>query len=488
MAPTDVAEIITKRSLSLRLIVSAFALIILAFLGSSAVAELSALGIDRAARDMVTKALPSIERLASARARLRNFEVVADELAEATTDEHRSTEQAALMRARLDLDQELLRYLEMPSSPEERLLFAGVQQKLSMLDGVLERLIDAVEHDELAAAAALSNQELRDVVAALHGDLAKLASFNASEANRSAIDVASIRARALRLTFALDAACVLFAGIMIFLVARAERRHRELVRTHQEVLQARTTELEMFAQRVAHDLLSPLMPVSLSLGQIKQHASNNPRVCEAISRAETGLQRSRDIVEALYQFARSGAQPKPGSLASVPQIVADVVETVGSSYPSVSMTTAGSEPVDAACDPGVLTSILSNLVENAAKFSRDSIAKMVGIRYRAAGSMVRVEVEDSGGGLEPGLEEKVFEPYVRGVRSAKGLGLGLATVKRLVMAHGGHAGVVSKRGAGCTFWVELPRPPARESAPEVSEASSAQEAALPTHADPRRSH
>lgn len=53
---------------------------------------------------------------------------------------------------------------------------------------------------------------------------------------------------------------------------------------------------------------------------------------------------------------------------------------------------------------------------------------------------------------------RVFEPYFRGqAGGAEGLGLGLATVKKLAEGHGGRVGVTSERGKGSTFWFELPR-------------------------------
>lgn len=69
-----------------------------------------------------------------------------------------------------------------------------------------------------------------------------------------------------------------------------------------------------------------------------------------------------------------------------------------------------------------------------------------------------MEVEDSGPGISPELVGDIFQPYVRGPTNVKeGLGLGLATVKRLCETHGGRVGVRSVVGRGSIFWVELPR-------------------------------
>ena len=88
---------------------------------------------------------------------------------------------------------------------------------------------------------------------------------------------------------------------------------------------------------------------------------------------------------------------------------------------------------------------------------------------KARDAIVCVEIEDNGPGLPPGAEERVFEPFRRLAQSSQpGIGLGLATVKKLVEAYQGRVGVSSRLGRGSTFWFELPR--ARAGGLAVSEA------------------
>jgi signal transduction histidine kinase len=84
------------------------------------------------------------------------------------------------------------------------------------------------------------------------------------------------------------------------------------------------------------------------------------------------------------------------------------------------------------------------------------------VRVAVRGAVTRFEVDDNGPGLPENLEEHVFEAWVKSDKSS-GLGLGLATVKRLVESAGGRLGVASSPGKGSCFWVELPR--ARAGAP-----------------------
>jgi signal transduction histidine kinase len=104
-----------------------------------------------------------------------------------------------------------------------------------------------------------------------------------------------------------------------------------------------------------------------------------------------------------------------------------------------------------ACGPGVLISIATNLVSNAMKFIGDAPIRRVTISAKAVGNDVLLEVKDTGPGFAPDLREKVFQPHVRGASTESGFGLGLATVKRLVEAHGGGVGVeASQEGDACS--------------------------------------
>ena len=81
----------------------------------------------------------------------------------------------------------------------------------------------------------------------------------------------------------------------------------------------------------------------------------------------------------------------------------------------------------------------------------------VHVRIEPRHDCVRFEVEDTGPGLPPELVSHAFDPYVRGAGTSEpGLGLGLATVRRLVEGHFGRYGVVSRPGEGALFWFELP--------------------------------
>jgi signal transduction histidine kinase len=115
--------------------------------------------------------------------------------------------------------------------------------------------------------------------------------------------------------------------------------------------------------------------------------------------------------------------------------------------------------VDAAleieADERLLTTALSNLVQNAIKFSR--AGGHVVMRARAIDGESVIEVEDECGGLPPGKEEELFAPFVQKGSDRRGLGLGLSVTREAIEAHGGHLSVTNLPGKGCIFSVSVRR-------------------------------
>jgi len=109
-------------------------------------------------------------------------------------------------------------------------------------------------------------------------------------------------------------------------------------------------------------------------------------------------------------------------------------------------------------DPQRLGQALLNLVRNAAEHAAGD--GPVHLRATAEPTSLLFEVADRGGGLPPGQEEKLFEPFTTGPpgpSGSTGTGLGLAIVRGIARAHGGEAGVVNRPGLGATFWIRIPR-------------------------------
>ena len=106
-------------------------------------------------------------------------------------------------------------------------------------------------------------------------------------------------------------------------------------------------------------------------------------------------------------------------------------------------------------DRQMLGSAVSNLLQNAFKFSRRN--GVVTLTARAADDRVLIEVEDACGGLPDGKVEELFHPFKKSSKNRSGLGLGLSISRRAVEANDGTLTVRNVEGRGCVFTIDLPR-------------------------------
>ncbi len=100
---------------------------------------------------------------------------------------------------------------------------------------------------------------------------------------------------------------------------------------------------------------------------------------------------------------------------------------------------------------------MMNLIGNAVKFVTGRSRREVRISARRVGSDCRVTISDTGPGIPEGWRTKIFEPFVRVPGTVEpGSGIGLATVNRIVRAHGGDVEVTANGKEGVVFVVRLP--------------------------------
>jgi signal transduction histidine kinase len=113
------------------------------------------------------------------------------------------------------------------------------------------------------------------------------------------------------------------------------------------------------------------------------------------------------------------------------------------------------DDVSVHADRQILTSVVSNMLQNAFKFTHPK--GQVLLRAHASVDRVLIDVEDQCGGLPPGKVEELFRPYEQRGTDRTGLGLGLSICHRGAQANDGSIRVVNHPGAGCVFTIDLPR-------------------------------
>jgi signal transduction histidine kinase len=452
-----------------------FIAIVVTFVAATAFSQWRLAALDRASLDIAENAAPSIERLASARGEMRRLQGLVREYVESKAAGE-PVDVRRVEESRRSLDRSIEEYLALPVFPGEHELWADILRSKDTLNRAVTSCIGDADRGDLTMATAVFRNELSNSVDDLGSAITRDVEFNAAHSRDLAVQIERLRGRATYLAFVLDAACVLLTISGAIELRRGIRAHAALSDQHQRLLEERASELEQFAGTVAHDILSPLGAVGLSL-QLAASKDDEQSRARLASRGMAALDRVKSLVHGLLEFARAGAKPDSSARTDVARTIADLVEHLGAEATKAGVELVARADVtgDVCCNAGVLMSLVGNLGRNALKYIGDGPDRRVEIRALDRAELVRVEVHDNGPGLPPGLEAHVFEPYVRGARATQpGIGLGLATVKRLAVAHRGTCGVDSVVGEGCTFWFELPKAgPADRSAAPIENATAA---------------
>jgi len=224
-----------------------------------------------------------------------------------------------------------------------------------------------------------------------------------------------------------------------------------------------------FIANVSHDLKTPLTSIQgYSQALLDGTASTPERQQRAALVISQEAQRLSNLVEEVIDLARleSGRLTLHLQPMDVNDMVTDVVEAFAPRSEAAHVRLVWTPPASAltvTADGDRLRRALSNLVDNALKHTpQDGTVTLAVERLAArAGSsaQVQVSVTDSGPGIAPEEQRRIFERFYRVDRARsgrEGSGLGLAIVKDIVEAHGGSVGVESIVGNGSRFWFTLP--------------------------------
>ena len=390
-----------------------------------------------------TNGVPSVRYAAAARTHLREYREAASAF---MFDGGGARARDELRRSRLALETAIVGEFTTPEYPGEREVEVRAAAVLTELEDTERTLQPSQSLDETWH----RFQALQAAADRLDGELVGLEDHNAAFLQSDVSMVVARERSARSFVLLLDGISILLAATITLIMVR-------LLRRYVQTIESRNRELEMFSARVAHDVIGPLATVSLALEVARGDLRDERKVRMTVA-ALSALKRSRAVVDALLDFARAGGGRRPDARAPVRLVLEGVFEDAGpaAERARIELSYESFPDCEVACEPGVLTVLLSNLINNAIKFMGDSPIRKIVVRVRAGG-MVSFDVEDTGPGFPDSLTPTIFDPYARASSRAPGLGLGLATVKRLVEAHGGKVGVVPRREGQCTrFWFELP--------------------------------
>lgn len=232
-----------------------------------------------------------------------------------------------------------------------------------------------------------------------------------------------------------------------------------------------------FLATISHELRTPLNALtgyaSLMLEGIPEPLPEGSRTY--VERISLSAQHLIQLIEEILTFSRleTGRETVSAARVDVADLVAEVraiIEPLVADKRLQLVLDAPEEGLQLETDPRKLRQILLNLLDNAVKFTDEGE-----VRFRAAreGEEAVFEVQDSGIGIDPANQERIFTPFWQveqsSTRSVGGTGLGLSVTHRLVELLGGSITLESAPGQGALFRVRLPLDRSTASSPPVAE-------------------
>jgi signal transduction histidine kinase len=242
-----------------------------------------------------------------------------------------------------------------------------------------------------------------------------------------------------------------------------ERANAELERRVEErttELRRANVELEAFAYSASHDLRTPLRAIDGHAAMLAH--DEGPRLSEA---ARLSIQRIRmstlgmaELVDRMLALARVGRSELRAEALDLTALARAAVDELRSADPTHCVEFVAPAVLPARGDPTLVRIALSNLLENAWKFTHGRPAPRVevGSELRPEGECVYF-VRDNGVGFSPELASKLFRPFQRLHRSDQfgGSGIGTAIVARAIERHGGRVWAEAEEGRGASFYFTL---------------------------------
>ncbi|MBN2450657.1 MAG: HAMP domain-containing protein [Lentisphaeria bacterium] len=252
-------------------------------------------------------------------------------------------------------------------------------------------------------------------------------------------------------------------------LAEAGQAGRGVVLVLADITEARRAESlgrELVAN-ASHELRTPLAIVGSTADTLLAVAEQIPApIREFLHIIERQAERMRRLVDETLQLSvlESGMPGEPLETLDVRGVVRQALDALGAAAAAKGIEVRFEEPVAGVCIPAFeaqLTGAVRNLLDNAIRYTPPG--GKVTVSINADAEWVCIEVADTGPGIAPLEQRRIFERFVRGraagATQAEGSGLGLAIVRRVAEIHRGTVDVSSRPGEGSTFRLRLPRSP-----------------------------
>lgn len=240
--------------------------------------------------------------------------------------------------------------------------------------------------------------------------------------------------------------------------------HHRLVRAQHRAVQAeRLAELGTLTGGLAHEIKNPLSTVQLNLQLLKEdldpHSDSYTRLVNRLATVQRETGRLRDILDDFLRYAgKIALEPRPVDLNELLEELVDFFAPQAQLHRVQLRLQKLDHPMVALADPRLLKQAVLNLMINAVQAMSDEQAAQRGgeliLRLEQTPQEMLIHVIDTGRGIPPEAQRRIFDAYYSTKHG--GTGLGLAMTRRIALEHGGELTVTSEPGKGSDFILHLP--------------------------------
>ncbi|MFN4265238.1 MAG: sensor histidine kinase [Aquabacterium sp.] len=228
-----------------------------------------------------------------------------------------------------------------------------------------------------------------------------------------------------------------------------------------DALEQKSLAQQKFIYMLSHDLREPVNTIINFAGVIEQklQGSELSDVQRFAGFVRGGGKRLKALLDRLLDYVRLEQQSVMAQPVDLSAVMADVVQDLDSALQQRHAQLDVQPLPTVQGDPVLLRIILQNFLANAIKFVAPGVTPQVQVRAQARDRRVRIEFVDNGIGIAPEHQGQLFQVFKRlnSLKDFDGVGMGLATCRRIAEMHAGSVGVQSTAGAGSIFWLELPQ-------------------------------
>lgn len=226
-----------------------------------------------------------------------------------------------------------------------------------------------------------------------------------------------------------------------------------------EELESANRELEAFNYTVAHDLRQPLNNIALFCQAMEMICGAGlDDTCKGyITDIHNVTLRMNRLIDDLLRFSRMGQVEPRRTALDLGALAHEIATALKRTDPERQIDVRIAEHIQADADPGLLQVVLSNLLDNAWKYTGMQERAVIEFGVTNDGETPVYFVRDNGAGFNRDDADRLFTPFQRlhGHGQFEGFGIGLATVQRIVRRHGGRIWAEGEPGKGAIFYFTL---------------------------------